>query len=509
MTEARRTIDTEPHPVFDTYSTGNLAEVAPHRLSPMAWSLIGDPVERGNRALVERLWPSATWHTGSHYAFVGYFACRPYHNLSAYCHMATQVPRMTAEHLIASYFQDVDPPEEHRGLGMGTTARLASVPRLVRELLSLRPKLTELEARVTIAEEEARVALSAGMPHVLGAAFAETRRVLDEAWDLHYATTATLVPLQAMQRGVGQRIVDYWNEIEGSLSRPSELAWSALYDGGERRASLVTGDFLDLAFYEIADHLEPWASISRRTRPGRWDEGSEGSERGVADVAWSIIPRARYALLPQLSRAVGDTMACRERSKSLAMRTLHVMRRLIDALAPSVGLADDEWPYVTVAELANAHLHGDVRALAGRRRDECLAALEVEMPDIYRPSVDGQHGELPAAPAVKPKKRKGRGVSPGAVTGVVVMPPISEGRDGQRRVLVCDSADADIQPDLAQVDGVITARGSLLSHISIIAREYKIPAVVGHPLAGELRPGQVVSLDGFTGAVDVIDEQSG
>jgi pyruvate,water dikinase len=54
--------------------------------------------------------------------------------------------------------------------------------------------------------------------------------------------------------------------------------------------------------------------------------------------------------------------------------------------------------------------------------------------------------------------------------------------------------------------GVITARGSALSHVSILAREYGIPAVVGHALARELQPGQEVSLDGSTGEVTVIGD---
>jgi rifampicin phosphotransferase len=50
----------------------------------------------------------------------------------------------------------------------------------------------------------------------------------------------------------------------------------------------------------------------------------------------------------------------------------------------------------------------------------------------------------------------------------------------------------------------IPARGSMLSHISTLAREYGIPAVVNHPLAGTLQAGQHVSLNGSTGEVEVI-----
>jgi pyruvate,water dikinase len=44
----------------------------------------------------------------------------------------------------------------------------------------------------------------------------------------------------------------------------------------------------------------------------------------------------------------------------------------------------------------------------------------------------------------------------------------------------------------------------MLSHISTLAREYGIPAVVNHPLAETLEAGQLVVLNGNTGEVEVI-----
>jgi pyruvate,water dikinase len=54
---------------------------------------------------------------------------------------------------------------------------------------------------------------------------------------------------------------------------------------------------------------------------------------------------------------------------------------------------------------------------------------------------------------------------------------------------------------------VVTDSGSLAAHASLIAREYGIPAVVATGTAThQLRPGQLVTVDGTTGTVIVHDE---
>ncbi|MCM1553522.1 MAG: PEP-utilizing enzyme, partial [Butyrivibrio sp.] len=53
--------------------------------------------------------------------------------------------------------------------------------------------------------------------------------------------------------------------------------------------------------------------------------------------------------------------------------------------------------------------------------------------------------------------------------------------------------------------GIITEKGSLLSHTAIISRELKKPAVVGvDGAAGILKNGDVVEVDGESGRITVI-----
>jgi len=54
---------------------------------------------------------------------------------------------------------------------------------------------------------------------------------------------------------------------------------------------------------------------------------------------------------------------------------------------------------------------------------------------------------------------------------------------------------------------VVTDHGGILSHPALVAREYGIPAVVGTKLATtRLRDGQMVSVDGSTGRVELVGQ---
>jgi phosphohistidine swiveling domain-containing protein len=503
---AARAIDTAPHPELRCYSRGNLAEVAPSRWSIASWSLVGDPVERGLRAFTRRLSPSARWASGSHYVFVGYFCCQPYHNLSALCRLARELPGVSEQDLTRSYFENATPPEWDRASSSGRLERLSALPRMVYEFHRLRPRLVSLEADVALCEERILTALASDSAVALGGALEHALRVLDDAWEVHYSTTGALVFASALQRALGTRVLQRWDELEPHVNRAPELPWSRLRDGAGDGA-LEAGRFLELPFYEVGDAHEPWRSYARTFTPQSTPTTHEPERGEIAEVVWRMYPRARLTGIEQLSRVVADTLQAREESKALAMRMLHVFRRALPRLAAEARLSGDAWTYLRIGEVLAPGDRAALVELVERRREECAQALAEQLPDQLITPID--------MPRVAPQRMAhdrlegdASGVSPGVAVGVVVRPESASANGELARngpvILVCDSADAGIQTLLPKLAGLITLRGSMLSHISTMAREYGVPTVVNHPLAETLAAGQRVSINGSTGEVEVI-----
>jgi pyruvate,water dikinase len=95
----------------------------------------------------------------------------------------------------------------------------------------------------------------------------------------------------------------------------------------------------------------------------------------------------------------------------------------------------------------------------------------------------------------------GGGVGEGPVHVGGDEPPV----DGD--VLVVRTLDPTLAPLLPRLGGLVAETGSPLSHLAILAREHRVPTVVGRANATtELRTGQLVRVDGDAGTVEPITD---
>jgi pyruvate,water dikinase len=102
----------------------------------------------------------------------------------------------------------------------------------------------------------------------------------------------------------------------------------------------------------------------------------------------------------------------------------------------------------------------------------------------------------------------GEPVSPGTAEGrvrVVLNPHQSNLQPGE--ILVCAGTDPSWTPLFLAAAGLVMEVGGLMTHGSVVAREYGIPAIVGVVQATtRLKTGMLIRLDGTNGCITVLDE---
>ncbi|MFT3876463.1 MAG: PEP/pyruvate-binding domain-containing protein [Propioniciclava sp.] len=101
---------------------------------------------------------------------------------------------------------------------------------------------------------------------------------------------------------------------------------------------------------------------------------------------------------------------------------------------------------------------------------------------------------------------RGAGVSPGVAEGVVRVvhdPRTTQLRPGE--ILVCRGTDPAWTPLFLTASALITEVGGMMTHGSVVAREYGIPAVVGvHDATTALTDGQRIRIDGTSGQIVIL-----
>jgi len=202
-----------------------------------------------------------------------------------------------------------------------------------------------------------------------------------------------------------------------------------------------------------------------------------------------------------------------------------VVRRFILELGARMvrnGLLDDRADvfFVTAAELQQAfHAQPDVDGEQMKRnvreRRERWKQNQALKPPALLPGLFTLFGLLRLSRWMPEYGAAGAGngirgipVSPGRVTAPASVVHSIEEFDRMKagNVLVAPMTSPAWTPLLAMAAGVVTDIGCVLSHASIVAREYGIPAVIGTGVASRrIADGQIVTVDGDVGCVTLRD----
>lgn len=191
-------------------------------------------------------------------------------------------------------------------------------------------------------------------------------------------------------------------------------------------------------------------------------------------------------------------------------------RRL--AGAGAIQRPDDVF-YLTLDELRNlaAASGSDHRPSVAKRRSEIERFRGISPPPAlgadYGPPPDNPMSRFfgkffggPPQASEDPGVLKGNAGSPGKVRGPAkVIRSLSEaGKLKLGDILVAETTAPPWTPLFATAAAIVTDTGGILSHCAVVAREYRIPAVVGTGRAtAVIRDGQTLEVDGDAGVVRI------
>ncbi len=238
------------------------------------------------------------------------------------------------------------------------------------------------------------------------------------------------------------------------------------------------------------------------------------SERIIAASRQGLTGGLRARVARRLVRVARAGMALREHPKFLLIRVMDLVR---DAVREAGALLVQRGALTSVDDAYLFRFEELISALEAPRTPELRPLAEERRARLRRdakrapPFVMASDGEIPSLAArvdLPPGALSGTAASAGVVEGVarVVLDPAREVLHAGE-ILVAPHTDPGWTPLFVHASGLVTEVGGLMTHGSVVAREYGIPAVVSVAGATQrLRTGQRIRVDGTRGFVELLEE---
>ncbi len=263
---------------------------------------------------------------------------------------------------------------------------------------------------------------------------------------------------------------------------------------------------------EDPDHVVDLV-LAHRERPDANGNEAPGRGNGAGadiDEILARVPRARRPFVRLLWRRAGAFRVYRDAVGATWARVYGLYRPTFLAIGDRLMAGGDldarDDVFLLTADEVRTMVRGatpaagDSRELVARRREELAAAADLVVPEVvYGDAFVARHASDASETALS-----GIPTSRGSVraTARVVRGAADFGRVATGDVIVIPFSDVAWSPLFARASGVVAEAGGILSHSSIVAREYGIPCIVSVPSACTRIPdGATVVLDGMTGTV--------
>jgi nucleoside-diphosphate-sugar epimerase/phosphohistidine swiveling domain-containing protein len=518
-------------PNYPEWTCANLAEAFPGPMTPLSLELIRDALFTGADQVATMLPLDERVRDNVRRRQLAIFGHRFYQNVSVLCEMASATPGQTPEdfnHLING--------EPYPDGYVRPQAGFRDVVGYLKFAASAGPRLAGIGRAVSEVERRAsEVALNTD---ALGALTNErlTARI-EMLWDDCIAgwkvgllcTFLVSAPTAILERRYGTAAVTQPQAHAAGLASScllrgvKELARHA--KGRPEARAALAGEIdaqswiqLQRADPDYACQVQALVDAAGHRGPGE----TELSNAVYADAPWLLLravagvsdaaPRKPVDAQPRdlvarlLTKASWSMIAQRERCRDAVMRLTHQLRLALREQGSRMvarGLLAERGDifYLTSDTVFSAN--ADLAATVSRRRAERDRLTKLDLPLRFIQPMDlsesavrvGPQRTISGVPAVS-------GIAVGRVR--VLRSPDDELEPGE--VLVARVTDTGWTPYFGAAAAVVTDIGGSMSHASIVAREFGIPAIVGTKHGSQvLTDGQLVEVNGSTGVVTVLD----
>ena len=553
---------------YPLYSNGNISEILPGCITPLSWSYIGPTIEHAFRSQGTAL--GVMGESGTEYQVLGFFYHRPYMCVSFMEEAAAHTPGISPDTLHEEFigppdtripplhFSDLRPDRWH--------AIVRVVLTIIRKTKSLSSDTEECEETINRQREESTpealkywtdngliegVSFSKAMAwvsdvHIWASTFAvlyfDLLRKQTKAWlnDEKGSLAAQMVTgigtLPSANPAYGlydlAKIVMSSPEISNLFASNSDnesLLHLVNTDANKKDFQTSLEEFLTLHGHRAVceaefrsptwreDPTQIFGLIRNYLQPGVTPpEELRSRQERTRDEAMNQVdrlPQPKRFIMKRVLKAARRNIEFREGLKDLIVLRSDRFRRIYAEIRTRLmdrgALCDPDdlffLMWKEVRDLLTGKLSPEVtKEIISRRRQDFEWCQTIHVPKI----INGK------AIVVKPdefppeQQLQGMGVSPGKVEGRarVILDPRVESHIEPGEILIAPVTDAGWTPLFINAGGLIVDIGGLLSHGSIVAREYGLPAVVGVADATRrIKTGERIYLDGSTGQVIKLD----
>ncbi|MCM3699705.1 phosphoenolpyruvate synthase [Paenibacillus macerans] len=245
----------------------------------------------------------------------------------------------------------------------------------------------------------------------------------------------------------------------------------------------------------------------------KFKQGELEAVEAVQEITAQYPPQERRTV-SRLIQQYRTLMGMREHHKFVLVIVMYIYKRAIleeaRALVRKGAIRREEdvfyFTLEEIIELIENRFTGNVQEIVKAREKQYEHNLKLKSPRVMTSEgeiITGKlrEGNAPAGAII------GTPVSAGVVEGIarVVLKP-EEAKLQPGEILVAPYTDPGWTPLFISAVGLITEVGGMMTHGSVVAREYGIPAVVGIEKATEIiKDGSYVRVDGTNGFVQVLN----